>query len=142
MSTYTRADKYTETDKHRDRYSDFLVDFTPHPNTKDLVRNTNEDSVRRSIRNLVMTDKYERLMQPKIGSNIRKMLFEPMNEVTEHALTRQIEETIGNYEPRAKLINVDIQSDYNNQLYRVFIYFFVINKPEPVSMTVNLYRVR
>lgn len=137
-----RADKYTETDKQRDRYSDFTLDLDAHPNTMDLVRTTNEESVRRSIRNLMLTDKYERLMQPKIGSNVRKMLFEPMNDITEQRLIRAIEETIGNFEPRAKVIKVDLQSNEANQSYRVFIYFYVINKPEPVSMTVTLYRVR
>ncbi len=138
----TRVDRYTETQKQDIRYSDFLTNLTPHPNTNDLVRNTNLEAIKRSIRNLILTDKDERLMQPKIGSNIRKALFDPMTEQTASRIRQYIVETIGNYEPRAKVITVDVRADEPNHLYTVNIFFYAINKPEPVSLTVTLYRVR
>ena len=138
----SRLDRITETGKQSVRYSDFLADLNPHPNTKDLVKNTNVDAVRRSIRNLILTDRYERLMRPTLGSNIRKILFEPVNETSADMLKQYVIETIGNFEPRAKVITVDVTGDVNNLAYTVNIYFYVINIADPISMTVTLYRVR
>lgn len=138
----TRVDRYTETKTPANRYTDFLVDLTPHPNTKDLMRVSDVDSIKRAIRNLALTDKNERLMQPKIGSNIRRMLFEPLDERSANMIRQYLMETIGNYEPRAKVIDITVRPDERNNSYTVNVYFYAINIPEPVSFTLNLYRVR
>lgn len=137
-----RVDRITETGRERERYSDFLTDLTAHPNTKDLVRLQNIDAVRRSIRNLMLTDKFERLMSPDVGSNIKKMLFEPFSEPVTNLLKQYVVETIGNFEPRAKVIKVDCRPNELNQSYTVDIYFYVINIPDPIALTVTLFRVR
>jgi phage baseplate assembly protein W len=138
----SRLDRITETGKQETRYSDFLTDLTPHPNTKDLVKNTNVDAVKRSIRNLIQTNRYERLMRPNLGSGVRKILFEPVTSASADMLKQYVTETIGNFEPRAKVLNVDVSTDSNNLAYTINIYFYVINIADPVSMTVTLYRVR
>lgn len=138
----SRLDRITETGKQETRYSDFLTDLTPHPNTKDLVKNTNVDAVKRSIRNLIQTNRYERLMRPNLGSGVRKILFEPVTPASADMLKQYVTETIGNFEPRAKVLNVDVFTDSNNLAYTINIYFYVINIADPVSMTVTLYRVR
>lgn len=138
----SRVDRYTETKKHGERYSDFLADLTPHPNTKDLVKSTNVEAIKRSIRNLILTDKNERLMQPNIGSNIRRMLFEPMGEIASNMIKQYVMETIGNHEPRAKVIDINVRPDEVKNAYYADIYFYAINIPEPVSFTITLYRVR
>ena len=138
----SRLDRITETGKQETRYSDFLTDLTPHPNTKDLVKNTNVDAVKRSIRNLIQTNRYERLMRPNLGSGVRKILFEPITSASADMLKQYVNETIGNFEPRAKVLNVDVFTDTNNLAYTINIYFYVINIADPVSMTVTLYRVR
>ena len=138
----SRLDRITETGKQETRYSDFLTDLTPHPNTKDLVKNTNVDAVKRSIRNLIQTNRYERLMRPNLGSGVRKILFEPITSASADMLKQYVTETIGNFEPRAKVLNVDVFTDTNNLAYTINIYFYVINIADPVSMTVTLYRVR
>jgi phage baseplate assembly protein W len=138
----SRLDRITETGKQETRYSDFLTDLTPHPNTKDLVKNTNVDAVKRSIRNLIQTNRYERLMRPNLGSGVRKILFEPITPASTDMLKQYVTETIGNFEPRAKVLNVDVFTDTNNLAYTINIYFYVINIADPVSMTVTLYRVR
>lgn len=137
-----RSDKYTETNKQRDFYSDFFADLTVHPNTEDLVRYTNEDSVKRSIHNLLLTNKYERMFNPDLGSNINKILFEQISVSSASMLKTYCEETINNFEKRAKLIDIQVDSDEINQSYRVTIYFYVVNKPDPVGLAINLYRVR
>jgi len=123
----SRLDRITETGKQDVRYSDFLSDLTPHPNTKDLVKNTNVDAV---------------LMRPNLGSSVRKILFEPITPASADMLKQYVTETIGNFEPRAKVLNVDVFTDTNNLAYTINIYFYVINIADPVSMTVTLYRVR
>ena len=138
----TNSERLTETTHLKERYSDFLIDLDPHPNTLDIVRTTNDNAVKRSIRNLLQTDRYERLMQPKIGSHIRKMLFEPMSDITAEQIRKYCVETIGNFEPRARVIDVNIEMDEPNLTYRVYVFFFVINNPDPQSMQINLYRVR
>lgn len=137
-----RIDRITETGREKERYSDFLTDLTPHPNTKDLVKVRNIDAVKRSVRNLIVTDKFERLMAPDIGSNIKKLLFEPFSGPVSNLIRQYVVETIGNFEPRAKVIKVDCAPNELNQSYRVDIYFYVINIPDPISLTVTLYRVR
>lgn len=142
MANINRIDKYTETSKQRDLYSDFFADLTVHPNTGDLVRYTNEDAVRRSIRNLLLTNKYERPFNPNLGSNINKILFEPISTVSSSLLKTYVEETINNYEKRAKIIETSVVADELNQSYKVTVYFYVINKPDPVGLAVTLYRIR
>jgi phage baseplate assembly protein W len=137
-----RVDRITETGREKDRFSDFLTDLTPHPNTMDLVKVRNVDAVKRSIRNLILTDRYERLMAPNVGSNIKKLLFEPFSGPVANLIKQYVIETIGNFEPRAKVIKVETTPNDINQSYRVDVYFYVINIPDPVSLTVTLYRVR
>ena len=73
-----RADRITELSAKDEIYSDFLVNLNPHPVSGMLLRFVNEKAVTRSIRNLILTNRGERLYQPKIGSDIRSILFEPM----------------------------------------------------------------
>lgn len=138
----TRADRITSTTIKDQIYSDFLADLVPHPVSKDVLRFVNEQAVIRSIKNLVLTDRGERLYQPNIGSDIRKMLFEPMMESTAEIISQYIQETIENYEPRAKVLDLSVTPDYNNNLYTVSMTFMIINKEEPVSLNITLDRVR
>ena len=138
----TRADRITSTTVKDQIYSDFLADLVPHPVSKDILRFVNEHAVIRSIKNLVLTGKGERLYQPDIGGDINKMLFEPMMESTAEIISKYIQETIDNYEPRAKVLDVSVVPDYNNNLYLVTMTFMIINKEDPVTINITLDRVR
>lgn len=124
------------------RYSDINTMFAPHPVSGDLARITEFEAVRRSIRNLIMTDKYERILDPKIGSNIRHILFEPMDGSTTAVLQSYIRETINNYEPRALLQDVVVTPDYDNQIYYVSIQFAVTFSESSTNVEFFLNRVR
>lgn len=137
-----RADRFTQTDKKNIIYSDFLTDFNTHPVSGDIVRFTNENAVIRAIKNLLETDKGERHYEPNIGSNIRKMLFEPMGTSTASEIATLVKETIENYEPRAKIIDIKSVADYDNNRYFLEIVIMVINTKAPVSFSVSLSRVR
>jgi phage baseplate assembly protein W len=138
----TRSDRFTQLDKKNQVYSDFLTDLNPHPVSGDIVRYVNENAVIRSIKNLIQTNRGERLYQPRIGSDLRRMLFEPLSDASASIISTYIRETIDNHEPRARVIGVDATPYYEQNLYVVTIAFFVINKQDPVSFNLTLTRVR
>ena len=135
-------DKFDKASTKFQIYSDFLNDLTPHPVIKDVVRYTNEAAVNRSIRNLILTDRGERLYQPDIGSDIRQLLFEPMMESTSDLIRKFIQNTIANYEPRVKVLNIDVVAYEERNAYAVTITYLIINRQDPVQLTVTLDRVR
>ena len=95
--------------------------------------------MKRSVRNLVLTNFYEKPFHPEIGSGIRDMLFENMTPITAVVLARKVEDVIENFEPRARLIGVRAQPNLDRNEYEVTIEFFVVNTPtELVDMTIFL----
>ena len=135
-------DKFDKASTKFQVYSDFLNDLTPHPVVKDIVRYTNEASVNRSIRNLLRTNRGERLYQPDIGSDLQQLLFEPMIDSTGDLIRKFVQNTITNYEPRAKVLNVEVKAYEESNAYSVTIYYMLINRQDPVQLTVTLDRVR
>lgn len=128
-------------------YSDLDLDFIAHPTTKDVVRKKGFDAVKRSVRNLILTNFYDRPFRPGIGSNAQKILFDNINPFTATFLRDAIEEVITNFEPRVKLredtnngIVVNINPDNNG--YDVTISFSIINTGAPVTFSLFLERLR
>lgn len=135
-----KQDRFAASDVKNQRYSDFLNNLNLHPASGDVVRYVNENAVIRSIKNLLSTMKGERHYQPQIGGNLKKLLFEPMGTVAETEMSRMIHDTVAIYEPRAKLLKVDVIPDYDGQRYRVNIVMLVVNKSEPVEFGVTMFR--
>ena len=123
-------------------YSDFDINLSINPISGDIGRITNEAAIRRSILNLIQTDFYERPFKPDIGSNIRKLLFEPLMPITIELLQKSISDVINNYEPRANLIDVICTPYEDNNAVDVTIVFSVINREQPITMQVTLDRIR
>jgi phage baseplate assembly protein W len=145
MVDVTRIDKITRTDKASDKkpyYSDFYTNFNIHPQNKRLAKYTNEEAVKKSIRNLITTEKYDRLFQPEVGCRIKSLLFENMSLIIIEEMKSVIRETIDRYEPRARILDIIIQTNDARQAYDVYIYFEVINRVDPVSINITLYRAR
>jgi hypothetical protein len=124
------------------KYIDFNTAFLPHPVTNDLGRVYDAEAVKQSVRRLILTDKYERRLNPEIGSNIRKVLFEPMDGATTAVLQSYIRETIENYEPRAMLQEVIVRPDYAKQSYEVTVIFSTTFTEQAVTLAFYLYKVR
>ena len=124
------------------QYADFTVQFFQHPVSNDLARITDFEAVKRSIKSLILTDKYERLLDPNIGSNVNRLLFEPVDGTTSIVLQGYIQEVISNYEPRATLEDVVIVPDEDNNAYRITIYFSVIFSEEIQTVEIFLQRAR
>lgn len=124
------------------RYKDFKVNFTEHPIKRDLVLDTDSEAVKRSIKNLMFTDRYERPWQPKLGAGLKAYLFENIEYSTASTIRKRIISTIQTYEPRAKLQEVIVSVDADNNRYNAKIVFSVLNNPEPVTIETILERKR
>jgi phage baseplate assembly protein W len=91
---------------------------------------------------LILTNHYEKPFQPEIGSNIQKLLFENMDNITASAISREIEQTITNFEPRVKIIAINVSPNFDNNAFSVGMEFYIINRTEPITIQFFLERVR
>lgn len=123
-------------------YSDLDLDFIAHPSTGDVMKKTGNEAIKRSVRNLILTNFYDRPFRPYIGSNAQKILFDNANPLTAGFLKNAIKEVIDNFEPRVKLIQTDVVFDLENNGYAVRLLFVVLNTNEPVVTTLFLERIR
>lgn len=128
--------------KKRELYSDFGKDLMIHPVTNDVSRKINENAVKESIRNLVLTNRGERPFQPELGCDVRAMLFENITAETFDTMKIMIQETLDAYEPRAEIIGVDVGSTSDPNEISVTITFVLINSEEPTRIEIILNRVR
>lgn len=121
-------------------YSDIRKNMLMDPLTSDLSAATNDQAIKDSVMNLVLTKRGERLYQPDVGGNVSSLLFELMSDETTYQIQREIKEVIVNWEPRVVLQSVDVVPDYENNYYNVTIRFYTIYNYEitqTVGMTLN-----
>ena len=123
-------------------YSDFDLSFIKHPNTKDVTILRDIDAVKQSVKNLVLTGRGERPFQPLLGSNIRKLLFEPVDEFTALDIEEQVRTTIDNYEPRIKILNLEVISEPDNNRFKLSLEFQMITSLARGDLTFYLERIR
>ena len=124
------------------QYSDLDLNFTIHPVKKDINIYTDELAVINALKNLILTNHYERPFQPDLGSNVRKLLFENLDIITAAALEKEIEQTITNFEPRVQISDISVAPNDEKNSYGVTIRFNVINRTEPVTISFLLERIR
>ena len=141
MSRYD-ATQTNESTRSSKIFKDLNLDFQQNTATKDIQKITDVESVKRSVRNLLSTNHYEKPFHPEIGSNLRAMLFELMTPQMNHVITKQIENLINNYEPRCRLVQVHTQPEFERNGYNVQISFYVQNYPNPVVVESFLERLR
>ena len=110
-------------------YKDLNLNFNFNPITKDVTTVTDVIAVKRSVRNLLLTNHHERPFHPEIGSNVTALLFENFGPITGNQLARQIEEMIANFEPRARVESVECFPLPDTNTYDIRIYFYVENLP-------------
>ena len=123
-------------------FKDLDLNFTIHPIRKDINTHKNEYAIINSVKNLVLTNHYERPFQPEIGSNIRRLLFENVDAITAAQIEREITETVENFEPRVQVSKVTASADPDNNGYKVTLEFFVINNANPITINFFLERIR
>mgnify|MGYP006061707767 FL=1 len=141
MSRYD-ATQTNESKRSSRIYKDLNLGFQQNTATKDIQKLTDVEAVKRSVRNLINTNHYEKPFHPEIGSNLRAMLFENMTPQMNHVISKQIEILIKNYEPRCRLVQVNTQPMFDRNGYACQISFYVVNHPEPVAVESFLERLR
>ena len=142
MASYD-AGKLTNQSKRSSRiYKDLNLDFQQNTATKDIQKMLDVESVKRSVRNLINLNHYEKPFHPEIGSNLRGMLFEILSPQMTHFIGKQIELLIKNYEPRCKLVEVKNKPNLERNGYSVSISFYVVNHSQPVQVETFLERLR
>ena len=140
---FTDAQGKNDIDRNVRQYTDLDLFFAKKSTSKAISKVTDIQAVKRSVRNLILTNHYEKPFHPEIGSGVRGVLFELMTPITAHVLTQQIELVIENFEPRAKIISVRAQPNLDRNEYECTIEFYVANTPtELVDLTVFLERLR
>ena len=146
LSTHTRG------------WADLDLDLTMHPVTKDITRKLNVEAVKRSVRNLIQTNKYDKKFHPEIDGGVTRHLFGLATAATKHDIAEAIATCLRNYEPRVVVDRVNVfgnadeiahvQSDIrvsgniDKNGFNVSIFFRIINSPEPVEVSLFLERIR
>ena len=146
LSTHTRG------------WADLDLDFTMHPVTKDITRKLNVEAVKRSVRNLIQTNKYDKKFHPEVDGGVTRHLFGLATAATKHDISEAIATCLRNYEPRVVVDRVNVvgnedeiahvQSDVrvtgniDRNGFNVSIFFRIINSPEPIEVSLFLERIR
>jgi phage baseplate assembly protein W len=142
MAIIRKSQARTQSELNRPIYSDVFTNLDIHPNKQDLVLHVNEDSVKRSIKNILLTNRGEKLFNPFFGSDVRAILFENFSPQSETLLREYVTNAIQNFEPRANLLNVIISPLIDQNAYGITVIFSTINNIEPVTLEILLDRVR
>lgn len=123
-------------------YSDINLSLATHPLTKDITALTNEQAVRRSIKNILLTNYYESFFDCNFGCNLNRLLFENITPMTIEMAQTTIVDAITTYEPRANLIEVRITPYEDENGVTITIVFSIINREQPITMELSLDRIR
>ena len=143
MSAYKDAQAQNNISRNARQYSDLDLFFTKKTVGKDVNKVTDIQAVKRSLRNLINLNEFEKPFHPEIAGGIRDMLFENMSPIVAAVLARKIEDVIQNFEPRCRLVSVRALPDFDRNIYNVTIEFYVVNAPtELVDLSVMLERIR
>ena len=142
MSAYTDAQANNDITRNVKQYRDLDLFFSKKSN-KDVNKVTDVEAVKRSVRNLILLNSYEKPFHPEIAGDVRALLFENMTPLTSAVIARKVQDVIENFEPRARLTGVQAIPDFDRNAYEVTVYFYVVNAPtELVEVTQLLERLR
>ena len=143
LAAYNDSQATNKSGRSTNVYSDLDLFFGTKAASKDINKVDDVQAVKRAVRNLVLTNHYEKPFHPEIGSGVRGMLFENMTPTTAHILTRKVEMVVENFEPRARLVGVKAFPNLDRNEYEITISFYVVNAPtELIDLTVFLERLR
>jgi len=123
-------------------YKDLDLNFTAHPVTKDVVKRTGNAAIIGALKNLLLTNLYEKPFQPNYGSRIRSLLFEDVSFITANVLRTEIELAITNFEPRVGVDAIKVEAQPEENRYAITLRFYINNVDAPVTVTMFLEKVR
>ena len=142
MASYDAGTLTNQSKRSARIYKDLNLDFQQNSATKDIQKMLDVESVKRSVRNLINLNHYEKPFHPEIGSNLRAMLFELITPQMSHAISKEIDLLIRNYEPRAKLVQISTMPQFDRNAYAASISFYVQNSPDRIVVESFLERLR
>tara|TARA_Y100000401_G_scaffold46924_1_gene36078 strand:- start:67 stop:498 length:432 start_codon:yes stop_codon:yes gene_type:complete len=143
MSAYTDAQAQNDISRNVRQYRDLDLFFGRKPISKDINIITDIENIKRAVKNLVLTNVYEKPFHPEIASGVRDMLFENMTPLTSIVLTKKVEDVIENFEPRVRLMSVSARPNLDRNEYEMTIEFFIKNFPTTlITVDVFLERLR
>jgi len=143
MSAYTDAQAQNDISRNVRQYRDLDLFFGRKPISKDINIITDVENIKRAVKNLVLTNIYEKPFHPEIASGVRDMLFENMTPLTSIVLTKKVEDVIENFEPRVRLMSVSARPNLDRNEYEMTIEFFIKNFPTTlITVDVFLERLR
>jgi phage baseplate assembly protein W len=123
-------------------FSDLDLNFTAHPVTQDITRRYDENAVKTSLKNLILTSNYERPFHSEIGTPIKRLLFEPAGPMLEVMIKKAIEDTVYNFEPRVELLDVEVNAMQDENSVYITINYKLVNTERPLSLDLVLERTR
>ena len=142
MAVYDAQSQNTS-DRNARKNRDLDLFFGKKSSDSDINVIEDIQAVKRSVRNLVLLDPYEKPFHPEIAGGIRGLLFELMSPFTAQQIAKKVEDVINNFEPRARLVTVRANPDLDRNAYDVSVEFYVLNTPtELVDLTILLERLR
>jgi len=125
-----------------ERYKDLDLNFIAHPVTGDIVKKTGSDAVVQSVKNLVLTEFYDKPFHPEIGCQVHGILFENMSSITAGSIRDSIWRVITNFEPRAEVVTLTVNADFVNKGYIVVLKIKVLGTIDPVTVAFFLQKTR
>ena len=123
-------------------FSDLDLNFTAHPVTKDIVRKYDDNAIKQSLKNLILTANYERPFHSEIGSQVRSLLFEPASPMLAVSMRKAIFDLVNNFEPRVELRDVVVDFNPDGNTLSVTIEFKIANTERPLTLDLILERTR
>ena len=123
-------------------YSDIDLDFMKNAKTNQLIIKSGNEAIKRSVRNLMFTNNYDRKFQSYIGSGIRDLLFENYGPLSTVLLKDAIDLTLRNFEPRIRVQDIIVEDDIDNNGFKVTLKYLILNTNEPIITSLFLERIR
>lgn len=132
---------YTQ-QQNRIAFSDLDLNFNILKSSKNLDISYNDDAIKQSVQNLILTRHYEKPFHPNIGSIIYSLLFEQMTIATASLIEAEINSVLNKFEPRINLSGITVNPDYDNQYYEITIEYYIVGQTTPVSINMFLEKLR
>jgi phage baseplate assembly protein W len=122
-------------------FRDLSIAFKPHPVTGDVVTKKDTAAIRQAVSNLLYTRKTERFFDSELGTNLQRLLFEPLSSITAGLISEEIKNVLTRYEPRISIESIEVNADRNQNGFEVLLYFVIVGRNDgPISLDLFLER--
>ena len=126
----------------RKEFRDLDLSLTLHPTKKDIMPLRDDQAIKNSLKNLLVSNFFEISFQPDLGANLMGVLFEPPSIITEIVLRDSINRVIADHEPRVKTIGIGVVYSDSDDTYRVNVKFLIKENDQEQTLDVRLRRLR